>query len=258
MEKTILDLASVHWREGRLREAGRLLFESMPPRRQAEWAGSILKYAAVASRVRHPAVRRLLEIADDPAQWGDGHRAFDALRRAVLPLTANPARSDEEQLLLRLLGLAEVTAKVIYNATDPRDPFDHDAGWWVAETLKAALDRAIQQAGSGYLHAPSEDAAYFASRTAWLTLCGRTRHDLTLSDFVRLDRRATLRDVHEQVGRHLFDAGSGVQILVYPLADGGTVWVSLFAELCVRHAPRGENRPARVNLLDLDRLNRLV
>ncbi|MEE4254702.1 MAG: hypothetical protein V2I50_11740 [Desulfuromusa sp.] len=42
---------------------------------------------------------------------------------------------DQESLVEFLLLLAENTAKIIYNETNPRDSFDEDSGWWVAENL---------------------------------------------------------------------------------------------------------------------------
>jgi hypothetical protein len=38
------------------------------------------------------------------------------------------------------MELAELTAKVTYNATHPPDEFDEDCGWWIAVYLKRLLD----------------------------------------------------------------------------------------------------------------------
>jgi hypothetical protein len=37
--------------------------------------------------------------------------------------------------------LAELVAKVTYNATDPPDRFDEDSGWWIAACLRDLVDR---------------------------------------------------------------------------------------------------------------------
>lgn len=49
-------------------------------------------------------------------------------------------RSPAEKLFLAQLCLAENVAKVVYNATNPPDPFDEDSGWWIAVCLKEILD----------------------------------------------------------------------------------------------------------------------
>ena len=39
-----------------------------------------------------------------------------------------------------LLSLAELVAKVTYNAVDPPDEFDEDSGWWIAASLRGFVD----------------------------------------------------------------------------------------------------------------------
>ncbi len=68
-------------------------------------------------------------------------------------------RSPEQTLLLQQVGLAELVAKVIYNATNPPDEFDGDSGWWVAVCLKSILDLL-------------NDDEF--SRLMWLNLCNDT------------------------------------------------------------------------------------
>jgi hypothetical protein len=40
-----------------------------------------------------------------------------------------------------LLYLAENVAKVTYNASGSRAPFDHNAGWWILSNARWLLDR---------------------------------------------------------------------------------------------------------------------
>jgi hypothetical protein len=54
--------------------------------------------------------------------------------------------------------LAENVAKVLYNATDPRDEFDEDSGWWIVSCLKDILD-------------VLKDDEF--SKVAWLAACSR-------------------------------------------------------------------------------------
>jgi len=44
--------------------------------------------------------------------------------------------------MLRQVALAELVAKVTYNATSPDDDFDEDSGWWIGRLLKDVLEAA--------------------------------------------------------------------------------------------------------------------
>jgi len=79
---------------------------------------------------RIPEVDALLRIAANPSKWQRGHTAF----RAVRAQTLRKPGSDRECVLL----LAELVAKVTYNASDPApdDPFDEDSGWWIPALLR--------------------------------------------------------------------------------------------------------------------------
>jgi hypothetical protein len=148
--------ASEHWREGRLLEAGTLLYESLPRDVRPRWAYRVLKLAVEKSDVRCPRIEYLLHIANDSTEWENAHRAFDLLRDSSLELLALKSRTHDQQLLLSLLSVAELVAKVIYNATDPSDPFDEDAGCWMAVCLNHVLD-------------VLNDHDF--SQAAWLALC---------------------------------------------------------------------------------------
>ena len=58
----------------------------------------------------------------------------------MLRLENIDARSYGQELELCQLYLAENVAKVLYNATNPVDPFDEDSGWWTVSCLKDYLD----------------------------------------------------------------------------------------------------------------------
>jgi len=47
----------------------------------------------------------------------------------------------EQVMFPFLLSLAELVAKVTYNAVDPPDEFDEDSGWWIAASLRAFVER---------------------------------------------------------------------------------------------------------------------
>jgi hypothetical protein len=46
----------------------------------------------------------------------------------------------DQEVFAELLSLAELVAKVTYNATIPPDPFDEDSGWWIAPTLRVFVE----------------------------------------------------------------------------------------------------------------------
>jgi hypothetical protein len=148
--------AAEHWREGRPLEAGELLYQSLPKEVRPTWASKVLKLVVERSDVHFPRIEYLLYIANHPTEWENAHRAFDLLRDSSLELLALKSRTHNQQLLLSLLSVAALVAKVTYNATDPSDPFDEDAGCWMAVCLKHVLD-------------VLNDHDF--SQSAWLTLC---------------------------------------------------------------------------------------
>jgi hypothetical protein len=132
--------AAGYWREGKALDAGRLIFENLPSDIRPKWAGKILASVVTRSGVTLPEIERIIHLTDSPEQWPQGHDAFSAVRKRTIELEQLKERTPEEALLLSHLLLAELVAKVIYNATNPPDEFDDDSGWWVVVTLKEILD----------------------------------------------------------------------------------------------------------------------
>jgi hypothetical protein len=134
--RELSDKAIEFWVSGKPLEAGRLIFERLPPDVRPHWAAGILKCVRGKSAPRCAAIEIVLEIAEHPKEWGSGHAAFSNVRRKTLKYERLRRISPEQRLLLSQLYLAENVAKVIYNATAPDDSFDEDSGWWVATCLK--------------------------------------------------------------------------------------------------------------------------
>lgn len=138
-----LERAAEYWQAGQPLEAGRLIFENLPSALRPKWASRILKLVLARSGVTFPAIEQILYIADHADEWDSAHRAFSTLRRFALELDRIRECgfwTDEHDLLSALLSLAELVAKVTYNATDPRDEFDEDSGWWIAACLRGFID----------------------------------------------------------------------------------------------------------------------
>jgi hypothetical protein len=154
-----LERAAEYWRGGQPLEAGRLIYEHLPLQARPKWAARIFRSVLGKSGVQPSLFEQVLYTADHQAMWGNGHRAFSILRASTLKLDElqrTRGLTKEETLLGDLLSLAELVAKVTYNATDPPDPFDEDSGWWIATSLKGFVDQ-------------WQDEEF--SKAAWSALC---------------------------------------------------------------------------------------
>lgn len=139
-DSEFLERAAGYWRENQALEAGRLIFEHLPPDVRPMWAVRILKLVQDMASVNSKPISRSVFLALNREQWHKAHRAFSDLRRVTLQLQEKRNRSGltkEEELLGWVVALAELVAKVTYNATNPEDEFDEDSGWWIAASLKA-------------------------------------------------------------------------------------------------------------------------
>ena len=141
------------WEAGRALDAGRVLYEHMPKSQRPAWAARALEF--VKGLVpKTPEIERVLEIAKDPARWGEAYEAFQAVRPLLL--------ETKDPLLESVLGLAEKVAKVTYLASGAPAPFERNAGWRVAGDLRAVLMRA-------------GDKAAKLEEQAWAVLSGQGR-----------------------------------------------------------------------------------
>jgi hypothetical protein len=120
------------WEAGRALDAGRLIYERIPARQRAAWAARVLE-AVRELAPETPEIDRVLQIARDPAKWGEAHEAFNAVRALALEA--------KDPLVEAVLHLTESVAKVAYNASGGPAPFDRDAGWRVAQNLHAIISR---------------------------------------------------------------------------------------------------------------------
>jgi hypothetical protein len=146
------------WNNGNTLEAGRLLFEMIPPDARPGWASRILRFAIDKSDMTYSPIQEIADIADHPDEWERAHQVFHGLRERTLDLDEKRRKgglTKQEDILVKLLLIAELVAKVTYNATDPSDEFDEDSGWWIAVTLRDFVDCL-------------DDESF--SREAWLTL----------------------------------------------------------------------------------------
>lgn len=134
--------AAEYWREGHPLEAGKLIFERLPADVRPKWASRILKLVLERSGVRSSLIEQVLHTADHTTEWKNARHVFSTVRKSTLELDKirQHGLTKEQELLGWLLAMAELVAKVTYNATDPSDEFDEDSGWWIASCLKGFLD----------------------------------------------------------------------------------------------------------------------
>jgi hypothetical protein len=142
MRTETLKAAHELWQAGKELEAGRAVFEAIPEEARPGWAARILKAVVARTGLRSPAIDRIIWVAGDSRTWLQGHAAFQAARNETLRLDEIPARSPAEELMLHQVVLAELVAKVTYNATNPEDGFNEDSGWWIGRCLRDVLEAA--------------------------------------------------------------------------------------------------------------------
>lgn len=119
--------------------AGEILCDKVSSENRPHWAAEILATCAnCLSTVPH-AVNRVISIGRSRwrFRWRSGHRAFSQVRRLTLKAEG---RRDEDTACY-LLYVAENAAKVIYNASDPVDPFDDDSGAWLVRSAHDFAER---------------------------------------------------------------------------------------------------------------------
>jgi hypothetical protein len=113
-------------------EAGREIFDAIKSDRRPGWAANILEWCAGKFGQEIREVRSVIEVAQDDRRWHEAHGAFDQVRDQTLQHD-RPGQSNRK--LVALLYVAEIAAKVTYNAAGTAAPFDHDSGWWMARVL---------------------------------------------------------------------------------------------------------------------------
>lgn len=74
-----------------------------------------------------PEIEHVAALAADSERWAEAHKAFTAVRKLRLPEGRKPMNEAYNALLL----VAEITAKIIYNASGAPAPFDSDSPWWL-------------------------------------------------------------------------------------------------------------------------------
>jgi hypothetical protein len=132
-----VEAAEDSWRHWDALDAGKILYERLVVNPRPAWALAVLDACCAGLSEIPPEVQVVREIANTPARWAEAHKAFQAVRKLVLSVER---RTDAGRPEHGILYLAENVAKVAYNASGSRAPFDHDAGWWIAKNARWIVD----------------------------------------------------------------------------------------------------------------------
>lgn len=139
-----LKQAAEHWAKGKSLEAGKLIYENLPSQARPKWAARILKFVLERSGIRSPLFSQVLTVADHEDMWKSGHQVFSTLRHTTLrldELRRGSGLTKDDEIFASVVSLAELVAKVTYNATNPPDEFDEDSGWWIVASLRELVDQ---------------------------------------------------------------------------------------------------------------------
>jgi hypothetical protein len=113
-------------------EIGRQIFENLPNDIRPGWAGLILSCFDNYIKSIPTSVKDLFPIIDNKDRWKEAHEQFGEIRRFLL----DHKNYQPEAYLL----LAELVAKVTFNASGQPAPFDSDSGHYIPSTALKATE----------------------------------------------------------------------------------------------------------------------
>lgn len=102
---------------------GQQIFDRIANKDRPEWGLQILSAFDEYVGTIPQSIIGLKSIIKDRSKWKEAHNQFTEIRRFLL---ANKKYKYEGYLLL-----AELVAKITYNASGELAPFDHDSGWHI-------------------------------------------------------------------------------------------------------------------------------
>lgn len=127
MKRKFINESKVFWDSGEPIKAGEILYEHIHNEHRPVWAAAVLSYCQELFPL-FPEIQTVLEIANELKRWPEAHKAFQAVRKLSLS-------QSEQPLIQNFLRLAELVAKVTYNASGSPAPFDHNSGWKLVAAL---------------------------------------------------------------------------------------------------------------------------
>lgn len=159
IENERLASARAAWDAGDLLLAGSEILAAIAPEDRPRWVTNVLSFL----RSRYPATEfldEIISIGKDQRRFAEAHGAFERLRDRTLRFEALGLAVEAMRPEEHALYIGENAAKVLYNASDPPDPFDKDSGAWLA---KCFLGLASSLGGANQV-----------SEEFWAVLCHRS------------------------------------------------------------------------------------
>jgi hypothetical protein len=135
LKQQVITKASADWNRGQARQAGVIIFETIPVNRRHVWAYEILKLA-YSHFPKDPRVDAVLEFAEHPEKWGEGRDSRHSREAHRIVDEVNQRYDDPI-----IFHLATQVGKIVYTAQQYPAPFDHSAGWEIAEILKQIVQQ---------------------------------------------------------------------------------------------------------------------
>jgi len=133
-KKQIVKNAQELWDAGNGLEAGKLIFETIPREKRGKWAVNVLKLAYKHFPLADE-IDAVIEFAENTEQWGiDLKKQGRAAHEIVDKVNRHPYQTPFPFPKL-IYALATNVGKVTYNAYLYGAPFDHSAGWEIANIL---------------------------------------------------------------------------------------------------------------------------
>jgi len=135
LKQQIIERAFADWNSNEARQTGAILFETIPVNRRHVWAYEILKLA-YSHFPKDSRIDAVLEFAKHPERWGEGPDS--RLSREAHRIVDEVNYRYDYPIIFRL---ATQVGKIVYTAQQYPAPFDHSAGWEIAQILKQIVQQ---------------------------------------------------------------------------------------------------------------------
>jgi hypothetical protein len=133
LKQRIIERAFAYWNRNEAQQTGAIIFETIPVNRRHVWAYEILKLV-YSHFPNDPRIDAVLEFAEHPEKWGEGTNS--PLSREAHRIVDEVNQRYDDPIIFRL---ATQVGKIVYTAQQYPAPFDHSAGWEIAEILKQVV-----------------------------------------------------------------------------------------------------------------------
>jgi len=133
MNKDLLSLKQKWVKEGNL-EVGRDIYYLV--KNEFNLIKNIVEYMILISPNNFELLN-LKEFIEAKNEFQIAHKKFGYIRNLLRYEEENNRIKDNNRICL--LYVIEIVLKLIYNSTNPKDPFDSDTGWWLVLNFRSFL-----------------------------------------------------------------------------------------------------------------------